>query len=160
MKGNLQQALDNTETAYSQLVVIANDIVGNFTKDIDKLIKEAYDNINGLNNDNLRHLIITLSLKSYSFADIKEKSALKVECAEALRKEAYAVEYNKADGAVAARENIATINISDEVMTEAVYNLVAGLFKTKLQEIHAIIDALRVVLTTRISESKLANNLD
>lgn len=160
MKGNLQQALDNTEKTYSQLVLIANDIVGGFTKDVDKLIKETYENINGLSNENLRHLIITLSLKSYSFADIKEKSALKVECAEALRKEAYAIEYNKADGAVAARDNAATINISDEVMTEAVYNLVASLFKTKLDEIHRVVDSLKTVLMSRMAEAKLAQQLD
>lgn len=160
MKGKLQQALDNIEMTYSQLVVIANDIVGDFTKDVDKLMKETYENINGLSNDSLRHLIITLSLKSYGFVDVKEKSALKVECAEALRKEAYAVEYNKAEGAVAARENTATINISDEILTEAVYNLVASLLKTKLDEIHRVVDSLKTVLMSRMAEAKLAQQLD
>lgn len=160
MKGNLEQALANTEMTYSQLVNIANDIVGEYTKDIDKVVKEAYENINNLNNDSLRHVIITLSLKSYMFADIKEKSALKVECAEALRKEAYAIEYNKADGAVAARENTATINISDEILTESVYNLVASLFKTKMDEVHRVVDSLKTVLMSRMAEAKLAQQLD
>ena len=160
MKGNLEQALTNTEMTYSQLVNIANDIVGEYTKDIDNVVKDAYENINNLNNDNLRHVIITLSLKSYMFADIKEKSALKVECAEALRKEAYAIEYNKAEGAVAARENTATINISDEILTESVYNLVASLFKTKMDEVHRVVDSLKTVLMSRMAEAKLAQQLD
>lgn len=156
MKGNLQKALDNTEQTYANLVSIANDIINGHIKDIDADIKNATNNVNNLTNDSIRQLIITLALKSYSFSEIKEKSALKAECAEALRKEAYAVEYNKAEGAVAARDNAAVINTSDEILTEAVYNLVSSLFKTKLQEIHSIIDALKTVLMSRMAEAKLS----
>lgn len=156
MRGNLQQALDNTETTYAQLVVIANDIVGEHTRDVDTLIKDAVDNINNLTNDAIRRLVIELSLKSFSFSEIKEKSSLKFECAESLRKEAYAIEYNKADGAVAARENAATINISDEILTEAVYGLVSSLLKTKLDELHRVVDSLKTVLMSRMAEAKLS----
>ena len=160
MRNNLEQALENTEKVYSDLVVIANDIVEEYTKDLDKLIKQAYNNIESINSESMRSLIIELSLKSYMFSDVKEKAALKVECAEALRKEAYAVEYNKAEGAVAARENIATINISDEILTEAIYELVASLFKTKLDETHRVVDSLKTVLMSRMAEAKLAQQLD
>ena len=160
MNIELEKALENTHTVYSQLVVIANDIVSEAVKELDKLVKNAYENVNELNNENLRHLIITLSLKSYQFADIKEKSALKAECAEALRKEAYAIEYNRAEGAVAARDNTATINISNEILTECIYNLVASLLKTKLDECHRVVDSLKTVLMSRMAEAKLAQNLD
>ena len=156
MKGNLQKALENTEQTYAQLVVIANDITNGYIKDIDVDIKDAANNINNLTNDSIRQLIIKLALKSYSFSEVKEKSVLKAECAEALRKEAYAIEYNKADGAVAARDNLATINTGDEILTEAIYNLVCSLFKTKLDEIHRVIDALKTVLMSRMTEAKLA----
>ena len=160
MRDNLQTALENTETVYSQLVVIANGIVKEYTKDIDKIITDSYNGINELNNDMLRHLIITLSLKSYNFSEVKEKSLLKSQCAEALRKEAYAVEYNKAEGPVATRENTATINISDEVLTENIYDLVSSLLKTKQDEIHRVVDALKTVLMSRMAEAKLAQQLD
>lgn len=156
MKGNLQQALDNTETTYTQLVVIANDIVGSHTGDINNIISQATNNINNLTNDAIRHLVLELSLKAFSFSEIKEKAALKFECAESLRKEAYAVEYNKAEGAVAARENTATINISDEILTEAIYGLVSSLLKTKLDELHRVVDSLKTVLMSRMAEAKLS----
>ena len=159
MKGNLQQALDNTEQTYAQLVVIANEITNEHTREINADIRDAVDNINNLTNDSIRQLIINLALKSYSFSEIKEKSVLKAECAEALRKEAYAVEYNKAEGAVALRDNLATINISDEILTEAIYNLVCSLFKTKLDEIHRVIDALKTVLMSRMAEAKLSSGI-
>ena len=160
MKGNLQLALDNTETVYAQLVVIANEIVNEHTRELNAIIQNAVDNVNNLTNDAIRQLIITLSLKSFSFSEIKEKSALKFECAETLRKEAYAVEYNKAEGAVAARENAATINISDEVLTEAIYSLVSSLLKTKLDEIHRVVDSLKTVLMSRMAEAKLSAGLE
>ena len=156
MKGNLQKALDNTEQTYVNLVSIANDIINGHIKDIDADIKNATNNINNLTNDSIRQLIITLALKSYNFSEVKEKAVLKAECAEALRKEAYAIEYNKADGAVAARDNAAIINTSDEILTDAIYGLVSSLFKTKLDEIHRVIDALKTVLMSRMAEAKLS----
>lgn len=158
MKGNLQKALDNTETAYAQLVVIANEIVNEHIQELNVIIQNAADNINNLSNDSLRQLIITLSLKSFSFSEVKEKSALKLEIAETLRKEAYALEYNKAEGAVAARENVAIINSSDEVLTEAIYSLVANMLKTKLDEVHRVVSALTTVLMSRMSEAKLSSS--
>lgn len=157
MKGNLNQALEDVEATYSQLVVIANDIVSEHTRGVDSMISSAADNVNNMSNDAIRQLIMGLSLKAFSFSEIKEKSALKLECAEALRKEAYAIEYNKAEGAVAARDNTATINIGDEIMTEAVYSLVANLLKTKLDEIHRVVSALTTVLMSRMSEAKLSS---
>ena len=156
MRGNLQEALDRTEAVYSELVDIANEIVGHYTEELDSIIKNATENINSLNNDTIRQLMITLALKSYSFSEVKEKAGLKAVCAEALRKEAYAIEYNRAEGAVAARDNAATIQTSDEVMTEAIYDLVAGLLKAKQDEIHRCVDALKTVLMSRMAEAKLS----
>lgn len=160
MRSSLEDALTSVDKTYAELVAIANDIVNPCLKEIDKIMKEAYDNIHELSNDDIRHMIIALSLKSYAFSSIKEKSSLKAECAEALRKEAYAIEYNKAEGAVAARDNNATIEISNEILTECVYNLVADMLKTKLDECHRVVDSLKTVLMSRMAEAKLANNLD
>ena len=156
---DLQKALDNTDVVYTQLVEIAEDIIGSYVAEVNLLITEAVNNVNNITNDDIRDLIIKLSLKAYSFAEIKEKSALKFECAESLRKEAYAKEYNKAEGAVAARENTAVIETSGEIMTEAVYGLVSGLLKTKLDEIHRVVDSLKTVLMSRLSEAKLSSGM-
>ena len=155
MKGNLKQALETTDTMYSDLVEIANGIIKKCTGDLDAIIDDAVKNINNLTNSKLQDIMLRISLMSYSFSEIKEKSALKAECATSLRKEAYAREFTASDGAVAVKENNATLNIADETMTEAIYDLVASLFKTKLDEAHRVVDTIKSVLMTRMQEQKL-----
>ena len=155
MKGKLEEALSNIDMMYSQIVEIANKIIVVYTKETDDLIKQAYDKIERLTNDEIMNLMLKLSMKAYNLADTKERSSLKADCAEALKKEAYAVEFNKTEGSVALRENTAIINTSDEIVSNAIYDLVAGLFKSKLSEIHSVIDTLKSVLLTRMQEAKL-----
>lgn len=160
MRGNLEQALENTETTYQQLVEIANEIVDDYTKEINALIKSATARSENMSNDDIRQFILQLALKSYTFSEVKEKSVLKAECAEALRKEAYAKAFNALDGSNAVRENNAMVEISDEVLTEAIYNLVASLLKVKLDEIHRVVDALKTILMSRMQEAKLSAGID
>lgn len=158
-KKDLTEALNDIQLTYEQVIEIANDIVKPYVVEVDKLIKDAVEGVNNLSNDDIRLLIINLSLKSYSFSEVKEKAGLKAECAETLRKEAYAIAYNGAEGAVAARDNAAIIGTSDRVVAESVYNLVSSLFKTKLDEIHRVIDSLKTVLMSRMAEAKLSAGL-
>lgn len=158
MKRSLEEALKNTDTTYAQLVEIANKITAVYTTEVDAIVQDTLK-IEKLTNDDIRSIMTKLSLSAYQFGDVKEKSALKAECAEALRKEAYAKEFSLGDGSVAAKDTNATLNISSEIMTEAVYNLVAGLFKTKLDELHRIVDTLKTVLMSRMQEAKLSSSV-
>lgn len=157
MRGNLQKALENADTTYNELKAIAGDMVSIYTKDIDATIKEVSSKVENLSNEEIRKLILKLSMQSYTFSEVKEKSALKAELAEALRKEAYATTFNGTDGSVALRENTATIETSDEVLVETIYDSVSSTFKVKLDEIHRIVDSLKTVLMTRLQEMKLAS---
>lgn len=157
-RGQLTLALDNADAVYNDIVVIADDIIKHYLWEIDSLIKTATEK-DSLSNDDIRHLILQLSLKSYGFSEIKEKSALKVECAEALRKEKYALKFNETDGTVAYKENQATISSTDEILVEAIYSLVASLFKTKQDEIHRVVDSLKSILVSRNMEAKLSSEL-
>lgn len=158
VRGQLTKALDNADLVYADLVVIAEDIIKPYLWEIDSLIQVATTQDN-LSNDDIRSLMFKLAMKSYSFSEIKEKSSLKAECAEALRKEKYAKKFNESDGTVAFKENQATIEITDEILAETVYELVADLFKTKLNEVHSIMEVLKVILTTRIAEAKLSQGV-
>lgn len=158
MRGKLKDALNNIDMMYTELVEIANKIIDIYTKDVDELINKAYENVENLTMDNIRTLITKLSMKSYMFGDVKEKSSLKADCAEILKKEAYAIEFNKADGNNAIKENTATLEISDEIVSNAIYDLVASLFKTKLDEIHRVTDSLKSVLVSRMQEMKLSSS--
>lgn len=155
MEDKLQNAIDVTDAVYCDLVGIANQVVSEYTGDVNKLIKEATDNVDNLNNDDIRALIIKISLQAFNFGDIKEKSALKAECAETLRKEAYAKSFASSEGSVAAKESKATMDTSYQTMVESIYGAVSSLFKTKLDECHRVVDALKTVLMSRMSEAKL-----
>lgn len=157
MTEGLQKALETCEMTYSQLVEIANGITKDYTKKVDDLILYASNNIENMTTDFIRNFMIKLALESYSFSEIKEKASIKAECAEMLKKEAYAKEFNGIDeGSVAYKENVATLNISNEIVTECIYNLVASLLKTKLDECHKVVDCMKSVLMSRMSEAKLS----
>ena len=94
MKKELEQALNNVELTYQDIVEIANELVAEYTKDLDSIVKNIEDNIESLSNDDIRNLMLKLSIRAYSFGDVKERSAIKAECAEILKKEAYAVSFN------------------------------------------------------------------
>lgn len=160
MKESLEQALNNVELVYNDIKDIANDLLEEYTSDITSLITYISEHIENLTNDDLRKLILKLSVKAYSFGDIKEKAGIKAEIAEMLKKEKYAKEFTLAEGAMAARDNQVILKISDEVVTQAIYDLTASLYKVKLDEVRRMIDSLKTVLTSRLSEAKLTASLN
>ena len=157
MNKNLTRAMDSVEETYQNVIDISNSIVEEMTGDITDLIKGAYDSVENLSNEDIRQLLLRLALRAYSFGEIKDKATFKATLAETLRKEAYAIQFNSTDGTVATKENTATINISSEIVVEEIYELTASLFKTRLDEIHRCVDALKTVLTTRLTEAKLTS---
>lgn len=157
MNANVQKALENIDITYDNLIQIANDIIRSLTQEIDDLIAPVYDNVENLTNEDLRGLIMKLSLKSYMFSETKEKSLFKAELAETLRKEMYATQFNQSEGSVAVRDNIALLNSSAEFLAEEIHNLVSQLFKTKSDEIHRVVDSAKTVLMARLSEAKLSS---
>lgn len=157
MNDKVSKALDNIDMVYDELIHIANDICADVTGDLDDMMQSAYGNIENLNNESIRSLLLRLSLRSYSFAEIKEKAQFKAVLGEALRKEAYAKNFNTAEGTVAVRENLSIINTSSEILAEELYTLVANMFKVKCDEVHRVVDTLKSVLMSRMQEAKMAN---
>ena len=157
MKQNVNTALDNVDAAYGDLIEIANSIIEDVCGDIDRMTQSAYNNIENLTNEDIRDMLLRLSLRSYSFSEIKEKSAFKAALAETLRKEAFAKNFNSTEGSVAVRDNTAVVNTSSEIIAEEIYTLTASLFKTKLDELHRVVDTLKTVLMSRMQEAKLSN---
>ena len=160
MKPELEKALNAVEMTYKDIVEIADELVADYTKGLDNLIKSVEDRIDKISNDEIREIMLRLSIKAYSFGDVKEKSAIKAECAEILRKEAYAVSFNSAEGSVAAKDNTSTLKVSNEIVSECLYNLVANFFKIKLDETRRLIDTLKTILMSRLSEMKMSSAVD
>ena len=157
---DLSKSLEAANITYDELIPLANSIIKKCTADADKIIEEAKQNIYVMTNDYIRNIMLNLSFTSYSFSELKEKSALKAVCAEILKDENYSIELNKADGTVAQKQSAALLNNIDNVLVEAVYDMVPNSIKTKLDEIHRIVDTLKNVLISRQTEAKLAVSVD
>lgn len=155
MNKMVEKSLSVVDMTYDSVIDIANEIIEKVCEDSDKLIQEACDNVENMTNDYIRDLMLKLSLKSYTFSEVKEKSAFKAVIGEMIRKEQYAINFNRSEGTVAVRENIAIIDTSAEFMAEEIYTLVSNMLKTKLYEVHAVISTLQTVLTSRLQEAKL-----
>ena len=155
MTSDVRKALTAIDCIYDDLVEVANEIFNTTTKEVDGMMTDAYNDIEKMSNDAIRDLMLKLSLKSYTFSEVKEKSAFKSTMGEILRKEAYAKNFNSIEGTVAVRETNATIQTSGEIIAEEIYTLVANMLKTKLDEIHRVVNTLQTVLMTRIQEAKL-----
>ena len=152
----VSKALNNIDDTYQDLVEVANGIFEAVCKDVDEIMSDAYNDIEKLSNDAIRDLMLKLSLKSYTFSEIKEKSAFKAVLGEVIRKEEYAKNFNSSEGTVAVRENNAIINTSAEILAEEIHTLVSNMLKTKLDEIHRVVNTLQTVLMTRMQEAKLS----
>lgn len=150
-----RKALENIDMLYSEVAEIADGIVATYTTEIEDTITAVSEHIENLSVDDLRNYILKLSILSFSFGDIKEKSTIKTECAEAIKKELYARKFNETEGTVAVRENTALIESSESVVAELVYDCVSSLFKTKSDELHRMVDALKTVLMSKMQEAKM-----
>lgn len=151
----VDEALKKVEATYGELKEIANDMLDPFFKPVDATINRLGSNINVLTVDTIRNVILELALASYKIGEIKDKTGIKAEIAEALKKEKYATTHNKTDGTVATKENTALLESSPEIVTEILYDLVSSLTKTKVDEIHRVVDALKSVLMSRMQEIKM-----
>jgi hypothetical protein len=153
----IEQALTSVEATYGEIVGIANDFLRPSFEPIDALVNEINYRINALSVDQIRDFLLMLQLKAYGIAEIKEKAALKAELAEIIQKEHFAISFNGTDGSAAVKDKIATIATSSEIVTEALYNLIASLLKTKLDAVHRLVDVLKSILMSRMQEAKFMN---
>jgi len=152
---NIQRALEVVDMGYQELIEIANDILESVAGDLNSLIKEIQDRAESLSNEDIRAYMVKLALKSYSFSEIKEKAAFKATLSETIRKNAYARTFGEMSGSVAAKESQAILQTSEEFLAEALYELLASLFKTKLDEAHRVVDVLKTTIMSRMQEAKL-----
>ena len=77
--------------------------------------------------------------------------------ADAIQKERLATVFNGLDGSAAAKEKLALVEVSEEIVAETLYSLIDNLFKTKLDQIHRLVDSLKSILASRMQELKFTN---
>lgn len=153
-KPNLNDALDKVEIVYSDVVSIANDILSPLFVPINNLVGEVNSKINSFTVEEIRNFMMRLQLRAYEISETKEKSTLKAELAETLRKEKYATMFNEAQGTAGTKDNTALLAASEEIIVEALYNLVADLLKTKLDQLHRLVSVLSSIIISKMQEAK------
>ena len=157
MDKKLEEALAAVEATYGDLVEIANSMLDPLFKPINELVFKLNANIHALAIEQIRDYILELQLKAFSISEIKEKAALKAELAEAIQKEKFAISFNGLDGSAAVKDKLALVATSAETVTETLYNLVANLLRTKLDQVHRLVDSLKSILMSRMQETKFMN---
>lgn len=157
-KLKLTNALDNVEVTYDDVISIANDMLSLLFDAINNLVGEINSNINALTVEQIRDYMMRLQLRAYEISETKDKSALKAQLAETLKKEKYAMKFNEAQGTAGTKDNTALLAASEEIVAEALYNLVANLLKTKLDQLHRLIATLSSILISRMQEAKMSMN--
>lgn len=157
-KPSVHAALEQVELTYSDIVEIADDMLFDILQPINTIMSDLNNNTANLTPEIIRDFIIRLQLRAYELSEIKERSSLKAQCAEALREEKHARSFNAADGSAAVKNNIALLESSEEVVVEALYNYVASLLKTKVDQLHRSVDALKSILMSKMQEAKLSMN--
>lgn len=156
MKEGFQKALDMVDMTYDQLHKIADDMVKSFSEESDTIISNMSKEIENTSNDELREVLFQLSLSAYRLGDIKDKTSFKADIAKTLRQHKYASSFNESEGTVAVRENKAFIESAEQLLVEGLHDLMSSMLRTKLDEIHRVVDTIKMILTTRLSEAKLS----
>lgn len=157
MDKKLDDALNKVEVTYTELVQIANEMLASIIDPINNMINDLNSKINNLSIDQLRDYILRIQLKAFEISEIKEKSAMKAELAEAIQKEQFAISFNGLEGSAATKDKLALVATSSEIVVETLYNLIANLLKTKLDQLHRLVDALKSILMSRMQETKFMN---
>ena len=157
MNDKLSAALTEVETTYSELVDVANSILNPILGPINEQVEDIRQHINNLTTDQLRNAILQLQLRAFEISEIKEKAAMKAEIAEALQKEKFAINFNSIDGTAAVKDKLALVATSAETATEVLYSLISNLLKTKLDQLHRLVDSMKSVLMSRMQEVKFMN---
>ena len=154
MKKNLTEALNKVEMTYQDVVEIANDMMSTQFQSINFLINDIDLHMSTLSIDSVRDYMLKLQLKAYEISELKDKASLKSECAEAVRKEKYATSLLGAEGPTGVKENTALLASSEELIVELLYQLIADLVKTKLDQLHRLTDVMKSILMSKMQEAK------
>lgn len=145
----------SVEDVYRDLVGIGNDLVSKNTVDIDRLIEKFKSGYESMTNEELRSFSMQLQIEAYYFGQKKDRAVLKQACADALYKEKLATAYTTATGTAANKQNTATVEANDSLAVKLLYEMVANMMKTKLDEVHRLGNVISNVIISRNAEAKL-----
>jgi hypothetical protein len=152
---NIDNAHKEVNDTYKQLIPMVDEVVSKNSKEIDAIFNKIKSNLTNLTNKELQDYMLQLTVEAYYLTNIKDSSTLKQECALTLLKSGQAEIYNGTVGTQSARSNQAIIDTLDKQVVNVLYNAITNRFKSKLDEIHRMINVLSNVLISKNAEAKL-----
>lgn len=157
MAKDLTKALEYVELTYTEVKQIADSMLAPTFEPINSLISEVSASAENMPVELLRDYLLRVQLAAFSICELKDKASIKASCAEAVRKEAYAESYLAKDGTQSAKDASATIEISENIIVQCLYELVAALVKTKLDSLYRMADTMKSILMSKMQEAKFLN---
>lgn len=156
MAKDLNKALEAVEMTYAQIKEIADNMLAVPFEEPNRIMETIQHNVESMSIDLLRDSILRLQLAVYSLSELRDRSGIKANCAEAIRKEAYAASYIGQEGTAGVKDSNTTLEISENIVAQCLYDLVASLVKTKVDMCLRMIDSLKSILMSRMQEAKIS----
>lgn len=156
MAKDLTNALGAVEMTYTQIKDIADSMLAGPFEEPNRIVNIIQCNIENMSIDMLRDSILRLQLAVYSLSELRDRSGIKASCAEAIRKEAYALSYVNQEGTAGVKDSNTTLAISENIVAQCLYDLVASLVKTKVDMCLRLIDSMKSILMSRMQEAKIS----
>lgn len=156
---SIDDSLKEVNDVYKQLIPMVDDVVSKNTKEVDAIFKNIKKDLTNLTNKELQDYMLQLTVEAYYLTSIKDSSTLKQECALTLLKTGQANIFNGTAGTQNARNNQAIVDTLDKQVVNVLYNAITNRFKSKLDEIHRMINVLSNVLISKNAEAKLRGGI-
>lgn len=156
MAKDINKALESVEMTYYQIKDIADSMLADSFEEPNRIVNFIQLNIESMSIDMLRDSILRLQLAVYSLSELRDRAGIKASCAEAIRKEAYAANYIGQEGTAGVKDSNTTLAISENIVAQCLYDLVASLVKTKVDMLLRMIDSLKSILMSKMQEAKIS----
>jgi hypothetical protein len=156
MAKDLNKALEAVEITYGQIKEIADSMLAGPFDEPNRIVEFIQNNVESMSVEMLRDAILKLQLTVYSLSELRDRSGIKATCAEAIKKEAYATAYVSQEGTAGVKDSNTTLAISENIVAQCLYDLVASLVKTKVDMLLRLIDSLKSILMSRMQEAKIS----
>ena len=160
-----------------ETIIKINDEVIDLSSDVEKLVKEAVDkccldldnivfdirsaimeDITIVTNETLHKMIADLATMLYASVSQLENLGIKEDVSKKLKNDVFSRVKQETEGTVANKEAAATLASQSEDVVLTVYSRAYKQAKSKIDAGYEVLNVIKKILTTRISELELSNS--
>lgn len=150
---HLKRVTDNALDVDAMVI----QVVDNYCRDIDWLMESTLKVLHdGLEDREVEKLIVQFPLEMYNACSAAEELGVRDDLSRMLYKEALNLARKDAKGTVKDKDSQAQLQTNAEALVAVVYNRAARTVKLKLDNAQEMLQALKKVLSHRMTEKELA----